>query len=43
MAQMIRAEVEKAYKSKAWLDKVRRMSDGQVYAIYIRLKEQNKI
>lgn len=39
----IREAVKGAYKSKAWYVKVNRMSDAQVTAIYMRLKEQNKV
>lgn len=30
-------------KKSAWVDKVNKMSDAQVHAIYIRLKGQGKI
>lgn len=30
-------------KKSPWFDKVNRMSDAQVHAIYIRLKSQKKI
>jgi hypothetical protein len=32
-----------AYSGQTWLDKVKKMSDEQVVAIYLRLKKQNKI
>lgn len=35
----IRLAVEKAYPtSKTWPDKVKKMSDTQVYAVYMKLK-----
>lgn len=30
-------------KKSAWVDKVNKMSDAQIHAIYIRLKSQGKI
>lgn len=30
-------------KKSAWVDRVNKMSDAQVHAIYIRLKSQGKI
>lgn len=30
-------------KKSAWVDRVKKMSDAQVHAIYIRLKSQGKI
>lgn len=32
-----------AYKSQTWKDKVDKMSDAQVYAIYIKFKAQGKL
>ena len=43
VAEMIRREVEKVYKSKTWTEKVKKMTDHQVFAIYIRLKREGKI
>lgn len=43
MAVMIRNLVKDVYKSKTWNAKIDKMSDGQVFAIYIRLKAQGKI
>lgn len=33
----------KVYKNPRWVDKVKKMKDAQVVAIYLRLKAQNKI
>ena len=33
----------KAYSGKKWEDKVKKMSEGQVVAVYMRLKAQNKV
>ena len=33
----------KAYPGKVWADKVNKMTDSQVVAIYMRLKAQGKI
>ena len=38
-----RQELLKAYDSPKWHDKVKKMSDAQVVAIYLRLKQQNKL
>ena len=38
-----REAVKAAYPSKKWMDKVKKMDDGQVIAIYRRLKSQGKI
>lgn len=38
-----RNAVRKAYRGKRWAAKVDKMDDQQVYAIYIRLKKQNKV
>lgn len=38
-----REALKKAYSGAAWLEKVRRMKPEQVVAIYLRLKNQNKI
>ena len=43
MAVMIRNLVKEHYKSKNWDAKVDKMSDHQVFAIYIRLKREGKI
>lgn len=37
-----RAQLMAAYKSPAWADKVKKMSEEQVTAIYLRLKAQGK-
>lgn len=39
----IREAVKGAYKSTAWAQKVNRMNDAQVIAIFKRLQEQNKV
>lgn len=38
-----REAIKKAFKSKRWEDKVDNMSDSQVFAIYKRLKLQQKV
>lgn len=39
-----REELKKAYpNSDSWKEKVEKMSEGQVTAIYIRLKAQGKL
>lgn len=38
-----REALKRVYKSKAWADRVNKMTDDQVVAIYLRLKNQNKI
>ena len=38
-----RLAVSNAYSSKAWVEKVKKMSDRQVAAIYLRLKSSGKI
>ena len=38
-----REALKKVYNSRAWAEKVNKMSDDQVVAIYLRLKSQNKI
>jgi hypothetical protein len=38
-----REAIKKVYKSKQWSDKVNKMTDDQVVAIYLRLKSQNKL
>lgn len=38
-----RAAVSAAYSGKQWHEKVRKMPDDQIIAIYKRLKAQNKI
>lgn len=38
-----RTALASVYPGKAWSEKVRRMSDSQVTAIYLRFKEQGKI
>jgi hypothetical protein len=39
----IRELVKGAYPGTAWAKKVDKMTDGQVFAIYARLKQQGKI
>lgn len=39
----MRKDLAEAYSSAAWQDKVSKMSDKQVTAIYLRLKAQGKI
>jgi len=35
--------LKKAYPSKKWAEKVNKMSDSQVAAVYLRLKSQGKV
>lgn len=41
-AQM-RVELAKAYVSSRWQERVKKMNDDQVQAIYLRLKAQGKL
>lgn len=38
-----REALKSAYSSKMWIEKVKKMSDAQVQAIFLRLKSQNKV
>lgn len=38
-----RVALSKVYDGPKWAEKVRKMSDQQVVAIYLRLKQQNKL
>lgn len=38
-----REALKAAYPGRQWQQKVIRMSDAQVTAVYLRLKQQNKI
>ena len=38
-----REALKKAYPSKRWAEKVDRMSEAQITAIYIRLRAQGKL
>lgn len=39
-----REQIKKAYPtSKAWVNKVRKMPEAQVIAIFLKLKKENKI
>lgn len=38
-----REALKQAYPSKRWADKVKKMPDDQVVAVYLRLKKQGKI
>lgn len=38
-----REALKKAYPSKKWAEKVNKMSDAQVIAVYMRLRLQGKI
>jgi hypothetical protein len=42
MALSTRELVKQVYPTKTWADKVSKMSDSQVTAIYLRLKRQGK-
>lgn len=41
-AQQIRVFVTQAYLSKSWATKVSKMSDEQIFAIYIRIKSRGR-
>lgn len=41
--QLMRQKVAAAYSGDKWQNRVKNMSEGQVYAIYVRLVAQNKI
>jgi len=43
MAVNQREELKKAYPGKKWAEKVKKMSESQVAAVYLRLKQQNKV
>ncbi len=38
-----RERLKAVYPSKTWAQKVDKMSDSQVVAVYLRLKRQNKL
>lgn len=38
-----RQAVRAAYSGRKWADKVAKMSDNQVTAVYLRLKSQGKV
>jgi hypothetical protein len=38
-----REALKGAYSGEKWIDKVNRMSDAQVVAVYMRLRAQGKI
>lgn len=38
-----RAQIQKVYKGASWAEKVSKMSDEQVTAIYIKFKNQGKL
>lgn len=38
-----REAVKAAYPSQKWTDKVKKMSDAQIIAVYLRLKAQGRI
>lgn len=42
-AEAERQALLKVYKSQKWANKVKKMRDDQVVAIYLRLKSQNKL
>lgn len=39
----MREALKKAYPGKAWIEKVNKMSEPQVAAVYLRMKRENKI
>lgn len=38
-----RTAVRQAYYGQKWYDKVDKMTDSQIIAVYLRLKSQNKV
>ena len=42
-ARVKREELTKAYPSQKWADKVKRMSERQVIAIYFRMKREGTL
>lgn len=38
-----RERLKEVYPSKKWTDKVNAMSDSQVHAVFVRLKNQGKM
>jgi len=43
MAISQREELKKAYPNKKWAERVDKMSESQVAAVYLRLKNQGKV
>lgn len=41
--EQMRIELSKLYSGKSWRDKVNKMSDAQVFAVYNRMKRERKI
>ena len=41
--EQMRAELFKQYPGEKWYNKVRKMPDGQVYAIYMRMLESHSL
>lgn len=41
--EQMRQAILGAYSGPRWADKVKKMSEGQVFAVYNRLKNNNKI
>lgn len=39
----MRESLKKVYDGPKWADKVKNMTEAQVFAIYVRLRRQNKI
>ncbi len=42
-AEHMRREIVKVYKGRRWEEKVRKMSDDQVTAVYLSFKRRGKI
>lgn len=43
MANSQREELKRAYPNKKWAEKVDKMPEDQVVAVYMRLRQQGKI
>lgn len=41
--RQMRNELMKAYEGQKWRDRVKKMSEGQVYATFTRLKQAGRI
>lgn len=41
--EQMRQALLKAYSGRRWEDRVKKMSDGQVFVVYTRLKNTGKI
>lgn len=43
MANNQREQLKQVYPNKKWAEKVDKMSEAQVVAVYMRLRQQNKV